>query len=110
MKILEKAKRHGITASFSSDTKLKETKDKVQKYNILFHGFPIEELLSATSLEKLRDALDEVFQHLNKKLRVCPYPIRRVLPFVEAISADLDSRIHDLLHGRTLMHLSFDEF
>lgn len=110
MKILEKAKRHGITASFSSDTKLKETKDKVQKYNALFHGFPIEELLSATSVEKLRDALDDVFAHLNKKLRVCPYPVRRALPLVEAISADLDKRLHDLLHGRTLMHQSFAEF
>ncbi|KAK4543545.1 hypothetical protein LTR36_005440 [Oleoguttula mirabilis] len=110
MKILEKAKRHGITASFSSDTKLKETKDKVQKYNTLFHGFPIEELLSATSIEKLRDSLDDVFSHLNKKLRVCPYPVRRALPLVEAISADLDARLHDLLHGRTLMHLSFNDF
>ena len=110
MKILEKAKRHGITASFSSDTKLKETKDKVQKYNTLFHGFPIEEMLSATSTQKLRDALDDVFSHLNKKLRVCPYPVRRALPLVEAISADVDARLHDLLHGRTLMHLSFDDF
>ncbi|KAK5121795.1 hypothetical protein LTR85_004670 [Meristemomyces frigidus] len=110
MKILEKAKRHGITASFSSDTKLKETKDKVQKYNTLFHGFPVEELLSATSIEKLRDSLDDVFSHLNKKLRVCPYPVRRALPLVEAVSADLDTRLHDLLHGRTLMHLNFNDF
>ena len=110
MKILEKAKRHGITASFQSDTRLKETKEKVQRYNQLFHGFPIEELLSATSVDKLRDALDDVFSHLNKKLRICPYPIRRALPLVEAISADVDSRLHDLLHGRSLMHLSFDDF
>jgi dynein heavy chain 1, cytosolic len=110
MKILEKAKRHGVTASFSSDTKLKETKDRVQKYNTLFHGFPIEEMLSATTIEKLRNALDDVFGHLNKKLRVCPYPIRRALPLVEAISADLDARLHDLLHGRTLMHQTFEEF
>ncbi|KAK4574575.1 dynein heavy chain [Recurvomyces mirabilis] len=110
MKVLEKAKRHGITASFSSDTKLKETKERVQKYNTLFHGFPIEEMLSATTVEKLRDALDDVFSHLNKKLRVCPYPVRRALPLVEAISADLDNRLHDLLHGRTLMHLAIDEF
>ena len=110
MKVLEKAKRHGITASFSSDTKLKECKEKVQKYNTLFHGFPVEELLSATTVEKLRNALDDVFSHLNKKLRVCPYPVRRALPLVEAISADLDARLHDLLHGRTLMHMTIDEF
>ncbi|KAK3073664.1 dynein heavy chain, partial [Teratosphaeriaceae sp. CCFEE 6253] len=110
LKVLEKAKRHGITASFSSDTKLKECKDRVQKYNTLFHGFPVEELLSATSVEKLRDALDDVFSHLNKKLRVCPYPVRRALPLVEAISADLNARLHDLLHGPTLMHMNIDDF
>ena len=110
MRILEKAKRHGIMASFSSDTKLKETKDKVQKYNQLFLGFPIEELLSATSVEKLRDALDDVFTHLSKKLRICPYPVGRALSLVNAISADLDARLHDLLHGRTLMHLGYADF
>jgi dynein heavy chain 1 len=110
MKILEKAKRHGITASFTSDTRLKETKDKVQRYNQLFHGFPIEELLAAPTIDKLRDALDDVFGHLTKKLRICPYPIRRALPLVEAISADVDTRVHQLLHGRTLMRMTFEDF
>ena len=110
MKILEKAKRHGITASFRDDSGLKETKHKVQQYNQLFNGFPIEDMLSSTSVEKLRDSLDDVFSHLNKKLRVTPYPVRRALPLVEAISTDLDSRLHDILNGRTLMHLSFIEF
>ncbi|KAJ8607590.1 hypothetical protein MRB53_040174 [Persea americana] len=110
IRILEKAKRHGVTASFQSDTQLKETKERVQKYNLLFYGFPIEELKNATSAEKLQDALDQVFNHLNKKLRVSPYPIKRALPLVEAISADLDARLHNLLHGRLLMHLSFEDF
>lgn len=110
MKILEKAKRHGVTASFQSDTGLKEAKDRVRRYNQLFHGFPIEEILNATSVEKLQEALEQVFSHLNKKLRICPYPIKRALPLVEAISADLDSRLHSLIHGRTLMQMSFEEF
>lgn len=110
MKILEKAKRHGITASFSSDTGLKETKDVVSRYNLLFHGFPVEELLSATSVEKLREALDDIFGHINKKMRITTYPVRRALPLVEGISAAVDARLHYLLHGRSLMHLTFDEF
>ncbi|SMQ54365.1 unnamed protein product [Zymoseptoria tritici ST99CH_3D7] len=110
MKILEKAKRHGITASFSSDTKLQDTKLDVQKYMQLFNGFPIEELLSAVSVEKVREALDAIFIHLNKKMRICLYPTARALPLVQAISADVDARLHHLLHGRTLMHLSFEEF
>ncbi|KAF2719116.1 hypothetical protein K431DRAFT_286998 [Polychaeton citri CBS 116435] len=110
MKILEKAKRHGITASFQSDTGLKEAKDKVQRYNQLFHGFPVEDLTSAANIERLCDALDQVFNHLNKKLRISPYPVRRALPLVEAISADLDSRIHNLVHGKTLMQIHFPDF
>jgi dynein heavy chain 1 len=54
MKILEKAKRHGVTASFQSDTGLKEAKDRVQRYNQLFHGFPIEEVLNAGSVENFK--------------------------------------------------------
>ena len=110
MRILEKAKRHSVTASFQSDTGLKEAKDRVQRYNQLFHGFPIEEVLNATSVEKLQEALNQVFTHLNKKLRICPYPIKRALPLVEAISADLDARIHKLIHGRSLMQMSFEDF
>ncbi|QIW99025.1 hypothetical protein AMS68_004543 [Peltaster fructicola] len=110
MRILEKAKRHGVTASFQSDTGLKEAKDRVQRYNQLFHGFPIEEVKNATSAEKLQDALDQIFNHLNKKLRICPYPIKRALPLVEAISNDLDIRLHNLLNGRILMHLAFEDF
>lgn len=110
MKILEKAKRHGVTASFQSDTGLKEAKDRVQRYNQLFHGFPIEEVLNAISVEKLQEAVSQVFGHLNKKLRICPYPIKRALPLVEAISADLDANLHKLIHGRTLMQVRFEDF
>lgn len=72
--------------------------------------FPLDELLSATSLQKVQDAIVGIFLHFNKKLRICPYPIRRALPLVEAISADLDSQIHSLLSGRRLMHLEYKDF
>jgi len=82
----------------------------VQKYNQLMRDFPLDELLSATSLAKVQDAIVGIFAHFNKKLRICPYPIRRALPLVEAISADLDSQIHTLLSGRRLMHLEYNDF
>ncbi|KAI9809961.1 MAG: hypothetical protein M1825_000394 [Sarcosagium campestre] len=110
LKILQNAKRFQATVSFSADTGLKETADKVQKYNQLMRDFPLDELLSATSLEKVQEALTQIFAHLNKKLRVCLYPIKRALPLVESISGDLDAQIHKLLHGRTLMHLGFADF
>ncbi|KAF5872560.1 putative dynein heavy chain protein [Botrytis fragariae] len=110
LEILRHAKRFQATLSFTSDTGLKESTDKVQKYNQLMRDFPLDELLSATSLQKVGDALGLIFGHLNKKLRICPYPVRRALPLVEAISADLDNRLHFLLHGRSLMHLEYRDF
>ncbi|RDW80646.1 cytoplasmic dynein-like protein 1 heavy chain 1 [Coleophoma crateriformis] len=110
MEILRTAKRFQATVSFSADTGLKEAMDKVQKYNQLMRDFPLDELLSATSLLKVEDAIGLIFAHLNKKLRICPYPIRRALPLVESISADLDSQLHNLLHGRSLMHLEYRDF
>jgi dynein heavy chain 1, cytosolic len=110
LEILRHAKRFQATVSFSADTGLKEATDKVQKYNQLMRDFPLDELLSATSLQKIQDAIGLIFTHLNKKLRICPYPIRRALPLVEAISADLDTQLHSLLHGRSLMHLEYKDF
>lgn len=110
MDVLRHAKRFQATVSFSTDTGLKETTDMVQKYNLLMRDFPLDELLSATSLEKVQESIDMIFTHLNKKLRASPYPIKRALALVEAISGDLDARIHFLLNGRELMHQEFPDF
>ncbi|KAI9821833.1 MAG: hypothetical protein M1827_002415 [Pycnora praestabilis] len=110
LEILRHAKRFQATVSFSADTGLKEATEKVQRYNVLMKDFPLDELRSATSLHKVQDSINAIFSHLNKKLRLCPYPIRRALPLVEAISGDLDIQLHSLLHGRSLMHLEFGEF
>ncbi|EOO03106.1 putative dynein heavy chain protein [Phaeoacremonium minimum UCRPA7] len=110
LEILKHAKRFQATVSFTADTGLKEAMEKVQKYNQLMRDFPLDELLSATSLPKVQDTIGQIFSHLNKKLRICPYPIRRALPLVEAISADLDEVMHRLLPGTELVDLDYQEF
>jgi dynein heavy chain 1, cytosolic len=110
LEILRNAKRFQATLSFTADTGLKDAMDKVQKYNQLMRDFPLDELLSATSLSKVQDAIGLIFGHLNKKLRICPYPIRRALPLVHAISADLDEVLHRLLPGSELVNLDYQEF
>ena len=110
MDILRHAKRYQATLSFVADTGLREATDLVQKYNQLMRDFPLDELLSATTLQKVQESLNLIFNHLNKKLKICPYPIKRALALVEAISGDLDSQIHALLHGRTILHLDYREF
>ncbi|KAK4989517.1 dynein heavy chain [Elasticomyces elasticus] len=108
--ILDKAKRYNVTTSFATDTGLKETADLVQRYNQIMRDFPLDELRTATSLERVSESVDQIFIHLNRKMRVSPYPIKRALALVEAISGDLDSRLEVILRGRELMHLPFSEF
>ncbi|OQE44831.1 hypothetical protein PENCOP_c002G07590 [Penicillium coprophilum] len=110
MDILRHAKRYQTTLSFAADTGLKEATELVQKYNQLMRDFPLDELLSATSLQKVQESLNLIFTHLNKKLKICPYPIKRALSLVEAITGDLDKKIHELITGRTILHLDYREF
>ncbi|KAG5439721.1 hypothetical protein PCANB_000003 [Pneumocystis canis] len=110
MEILKQAKRFHTIISFVADTGLKEINEKVYKYNQLMREFPLNELLAATSLDKVQKAILQIFNHLNKKLRICPYPIRRVLPLIEAISSDLNTRIQNLLSNQKLMHLEYIHF
>ena len=108
--ILQNAKRYQVKVSFYADTGLKDALETVQKYNLLMREFPIDDLLASTTLQKVQNSLDTVFGHLNRKLRFTTYPIARALPLVQAISGDLDTQLHSLLHGRTLMHLEFKDF
>ncbi|KAJ5127831.1 hypothetical protein N7448_008610 [Penicillium atrosanguineum] len=110
MDILRHAKRYQPTLSFQADTGLRDASELVQKYNQLMRDFPLDELLSATSLSKVQESLGLIFSHLNKKLKICPYPIKRALSLVEAISGDLDRKIHDLIPGRDILHLDYREF
>lgn len=54
--------------------------------------FPLDDLLAATELDKIRAALSAIFSHL-KKIRSTKYPIQRALRLVEAISRDLSSQL-----------------
>lgn len=67
-------------------------------------------MLSALDLKKIGDAVGLIFSHLNKKLRISQYPIKRALEFVEAISKDLNDQLVKILEEKRLMYLSFEEF
>ncbi|CEG69843.1 Putative Dynein heavy chain [Rhizopus microsporus] len=108
--ILKHAKRFHATVSFIADTGLKEGMERVHKYNQLMKDFPLNELLSATDLDKIRESLHLIFGHLNKKLKLSPYPIRRALPLVEAISKDLNDQLLKVLGSRRMMYMEYDDF
>ncbi|KAJ3385444.1 hypothetical protein HDU84_002244 [Entophlyctis sp. JEL0112] len=110
LEVLKHAKRFHATVSFRADTGLNEAVDKVTKYNQLMKDFPISELLSAPDIERVGHALSLVFAHLNKKLKISPYPIERALRLVEAISRDFNDQILKFVGGRKLMLLPYEEF
>ncbi|KAI8974487.1 dynein heavy chain [Pilobolus umbonatus] len=110
LEILKHAKRFHTTISFIADTGLKEGMELVHKYNQLMKDFPLNELLSATDLEKIRESLHMIFGHLNKKLKLSPYPIRRALPLVEAISRDLNDQLLKVLGSRRMMYMEYEDF
>lgn len=107
--ILKKGKRFHATVSFDADTQLKEALAKVNDYNPLMKDFPLNELLSATDLDKLSSALTDIFNHL-RKIRNTKYPLERALKLMEAISRDLTAQLLKVLGTRRLMHIPFNEF
>ncbi|WVQ81477.1 hypothetical protein IAT38_003601 [Cryptococcus sp. DSM 104549] len=108
--VLKHAKRFHATVSFIADTGLKEAADLVHKHNILMKDFPLDELLAATDLEKIQEAIYLIFAHINKKLKLSPYPIRRTLPLVEAISSDFNDQMLKVLSSQRLMYMDYAKF
>ncbi|GBP31564.1 Dynein heavy chain, cytoplasmic [Eumeta japonica] len=109
LEILKYGKRFHATVSFDTDTGLKQALATVQDYNPLMKDFPINDLLSATELDRIRLAVQQIFSHL-RKIRSTKYPIQRGLRLVEAISRDLGQQLLKVLGTRRLMHIPFDDF
>ncbi|KAG8937242.1 hypothetical protein FRC03_010096 [Tulasnella sp. 419] len=107
---LRNAKRFHATVSFIADTGVKEAQDLVHKYNQLMKDFPLNELLSATDLDKIQESLHLIFGHINKKLKLSPYPIRRALPLVEAISKDFNDQLLRVLTSHRLTYTPYETF
>ncbi|KAK1225811.1 dynein heavy chain [Marasmius sp. AFHP31] len=110
MDCLRNAKRFHATVSFITDTGLKDAKDQAQKYNMLMREFPLNELLSATDLDKIHESLHLIFGHINKKMRLSPYPTRRALPLVEAISKDFNDQLLRILTSHRLPYTPYETF
>lgn len=71
---------------------LKTAMTTVNDYNQLMKDFPLNDLLSATELDRIRVALQAIFLHM-RKIRPTKYPIQRALRLVEAISRDLSTQL-----------------
>ena len=47
------------------------------QFNQLMKDFPLNELLSAADLDEIQESHVLIFGHINRKLKLFPYPIRR---------------------------------
>ncbi|KAJ7572466.1 dynein heavy chain, N-terminal region 1-domain-containing protein [Mycena floridula] len=110
MDVLRIAKRFRATVSFIADTGLKDATDLVHKYNQLMKDLPLNDLLSATDLDRVHESLGAIFGHINRKLKLSPYPIRRALPLVEAISRDFNDVLLRILTSFRLAYTPYETF
>ena len=92
LEILKHGRRFGAFFSFDSDSELKQTSELVADYCILMKDFPIQELLTATSLDKIRDAIRAIFTHM-RKVRNTKYPPTRCQFLIEALSRDVTAQM-----------------
>ncbi|KAI0665821.1 dynein heavy chain [Trametes maxima] len=102
MECLRNAKRFHATVSFLADTGLNDAMDTVHKYNQLMKDFPLNELLSATDLNKIQEGVVLIFGHIN--------PIRRVPLLVEVISRDFNDQLLRVLTSHRLLYTPYDTF
>ncbi|KAI9501195.1 dynein heavy chain [Coemansia spiralis] len=110
MDVLKAAKRFHATVSFRTDTGLKEAAERVTRFNVLMKDFPINELLSATDIGRISFAIEQIFAHINKKLKLTAYPVRRALPLVEALSRDFNDQLVKVLSHVRLMNMDYVDF
>ncbi|KIL61809.1 hypothetical protein M378DRAFT_82045 [Amanita muscaria Koide BX008] len=112
MDCLRNAKRFRATVSFIADTGLQNAAEqgKFFLYNQLMRDFPLNELLSAPDLDKIQEAVILIFGHLNRKLRLSPYPVHRALPLVEAISRDFNDQLLRVLTSHRLPYTPYETF
>ncbi|CAC9696072.1 dynein heavy chain, putative [Plasmodium sp. DRC-Itaito] len=108
--ILKNAKRYFATMSFDSDIQLKQSKEYVLNVNILMKDFPIEDLLGATSIQQIIQAVRNIFNHLKKLKNTTKYPLSRSYNFVESLSRDLNNTMKKVLCTQSLMNMDYEEF
>ena len=82
---------------------------EIKKVTKLDRDFPLNELISATELNKITAAIVSILSHL-KKINSSKYPLVRTLKLIEAISKDLTNQLLKVLSTKRFMVISFDDF
>ena len=110
LEILKFKRKFGLTTTFENDLNIKDIIAKSTKVSDMMKDFPINELLSATTLQDISTAMGLIYISLNEISKNDAYEPSRFLSFLEAISRDLLDQLLKILSALTLMSLPYNEF
>jgi len=110
LNLLKGARRFLATMSFESDTGLEPARQKVSNYLNLLRDFPINDLLVATTIEQVMQAVRIIFAHMRRIKNAAQYPLQRAYSLVEAVSRDLSGQLLKILSAQRLMQQDSDMF
>eukprot|EP00917_Polyrhabdina_sp_WS-2016_P007442 GHVP01016658.1.p1 GENE.GHVP01016658.1~~GHVP01016658.1.p1 ORF type:complete len:4656 (-),score=837.71 GHVP01016658.1:4666-18633(-) len=102
-------KRYMATYSFSADDQLTKLIETVASVNVLMKDFPIQDLLTSSTPDQIKNALLSIFVALRKIKNASSYPLNRAFLFVEAISRDLMNALQRILKSTNLIDRPYKE-
>lgn len=112
--VLRRGKRYIPTTNFTTSTGLQEATERVKGMMALMREFPLNPVLSASSLSRLATACKAVFSHYNQYLKkvgaMGAEHFPRALYMLEAVQQEVVRLAVKLLGPRRLMKVPYERF
>ena len=97
-KLLQQANKITLVFSFRHDTGLEQKLKTAKDYNRLLRDFPINQLLSANSLDQIRKSIDLIFNQFRQvRSGGDSYPNARAILLMNAVTQDLNEQMLKIL-------------
>lgn len=108
--LLKQAKRIHTMMSFNTDTGLEKALQICTTSNLIMHDFPVNDLLSANTIENVERAVVTIFNHMKKIKHGDSYPVAKAQQIVDLVSKDVMNQMLKVLGRGRLMALEWEEF
>lgn len=108
--LLKKAKRIHTMMSFHTDTGLDHALQMCSTANILMKDFPINDLLSANSLEAVEVVVGVIFNHMKKIKHNDAYPLVKAQQIVDLVSKEMTAQLLKVLAREKVMAQDWQAF
>ena len=95
LRILKHYKQFGIILAFQQDTGLTQKISKVSSYMSFIRDFPVNALLTSSTVKQMEQAVIALFSHM-RKMKTAQYPLKRAFQLLEAVSRDLSQKVGKL--------------